>query len=101
MLSGSFGNIRSFWFKPFLVMNCFNISRVLGLSLSVLPIVCFAPVMLTTPFFRSMSFVCNHVSSMGLVPKSLDMARNRDMWGLAFAISRLIFSVVGIFGSLS
>jgi len=98
---GSLGNNRSFCLMSCLVMYCFSMSRVVALSLSVLPMVCFAPVMLTTPLFRSMSLTCSHVSSTGRVPKSLDMDRNSDILGLAFAIIRFIFSVAGIFGNLS
>ena len=86
---------------PFSRMCCFSISSVLGLSLRVLPIVYFAPVRLVTPVFRSISFGFNHVTSIGRVPKSLDIDRNSAMRVVACAISLLSCSVVGIFGSLS
>ena len=62
---------------------------------------CFAPVKLTIPFCRLMSATFNHVSSIGLEPKSFDIDRNSAILGLAFDISMLSFSSVGIFGSLS
>jgi len=76
-------------------------SKVFVFSFIVLPLQCFALVMLTVPFFRSMSLICSHVSSMGLVPKSFDIDRISAIRVLAFAISMFICSVVGIFGSLS
>ena len=82
-------------------MYCFSMSRVLDFSFSVLPMVCFAPVMFTKPVFRSMSLIFSHVSSIGLVPMSLDMDRNSAILVLALAINLSRFSVVGIFGSLS
>jgi len=82
-------------------MYCFSISSVLGLSFPFLPTVCFAPVMLTMPFWRLMSAIFSHVSSMGLEPKSFDIDRNSAIFVFALDISMLIFSSVGIFGSLS
>ena len=75
-------------------------SRVLDFSFNALGLQCFALVMFTIPRFRSMSLICSHVNSMGLVPKSLDMDRNSAILGLALAISISSFSAVGIFGSL-
>ena len=76
-------------------------SKVFIFSLIVLPLQCFALVMLTIPFPRSISLICSHVSSIGLVPKSFDIDRNSAILVLAFDISMFICSVVGIFGSLS
>jgi len=81
MLSDRIGNIRSFAFSCFLVMYAFSISKVLGLSFPIPPAVCFAPVMLTSPFSRSMSETFSHVSSMGLVPSSLLMDSTKDILG--------------------
>jgi len=81
-------------------MYCFSMSRVLGLSFNALGLQCFALVTFTIPVRRSMSLICSHVNSMGLVPKFLDMDRNSAILGLALAISMSSFSVVGIFGSL-
>ena len=82
-------------------MYCFSMSRVLVLSFKVLALQCFALVMFTVPFFRSMSWILSQVSSMGLVPKSLDIERNSDIRVVACAISLLSCSVVGILGILS
>jgi len=76
-------------------------SKVFAFSFKALPLQCFALVMLTIPFFRSMSLICSHVSSIGLVPKSFDIDRNSAIRVLAFAINIFICSVVGIFGNLS
>ena len=101
MFSDSVGNILSSWCKPLLVMYFLSISRVFVLSFPFLPTVCFAPVMQIVPFCRLMSATFSHVSSMGLEPKSFDIDKNSAMRVLAFDISMLIFSSVGIFGSLS
>lgn len=82
-------------------MYCFSMSRVFAFSFNALPTQCFALVMFTIPFFKSMSLICSHVSSIGLVPKSLDIDRNNAILVLAFDISMFSFSVVGILGSLS
>ena len=95
------GNSLSFILRSFFVMYCFSISKVCGFSLPILPMVCFAPMMLTVPFCRLMSAILSHVSSMGLVPISLLIDRNRHILGVALAISMSIFSSCGIFGSLS
>ena len=95
------GNSLSFWFKRFLLMYVFSISRVFGFSFSILALQCFADVMFTVPFSRFMSLICSHVSSMGLVPSSFDIDRISAILVLAFDISMLSFSSVGIFGSLS
>ena len=76
-------------------------SKVFVFSFKALPLQCFALVMLTIPFLRSMSLICSHVSSIGLVPNSFDMDKNSAIRVLAFAISMFICSVVGIFGGLS
>lgn len=101
MFSDVVGNSLSFWFRCFLLMYVFSISRVFVFSFNALPLQCFALVILTIPFVRSMSLICSHVSSIGLVPMSFDMDRNSAIRVLAFAISMFICSVVGIFGSLS
>jgi len=101
MFSDSVGNILSVWFNAFLLMCCLSMSSVFGFSFPFLPMVCFAPVRLIIPFCRSMSLTCNHVSSIGLVPRSLLIDRNSAILGLAFDISMFIFSSVGILGSLS
>ena len=82
-------------------MYCLSMSRVVDFSFNVLPLQCFALVMVTTPFFRFMSLTFSHVSSIGLVPKSFDIERNNAIFGLAFAMSMFRCSVVGILGSLS
>ena len=101
MLSDVVGNIVSFWFKFLFLMYCFSMSRVLVLSLKALALQCFALVMFTVPFFRSMSWILSQVSSMGRVPRSLLMERNRAILVRACAISLSSCSVVGIFGVLS
>ena len=101
MYSGVVGKILSFCFGSFLLVNCLSMAKVLFVSFSVLPTQCFALVMVTIPVFRSMSLSCNQVSSIGLVPKSFDMDRNRAIRMDAFAISMFRCSVVGIFGILS
>jgi len=101
MFSDSVGNILSFRLRFFLLMYCFSISRVLVFSFNALPTQCFADVMFTIPFSRSMSLSFSHVSSMGLVPKSFDMDKNSAIRGDAWDMSMLSFSSVGIFGSLS
>jgi len=95
------GNILSLRFRSFLLMYAFSICSVFVFSFSVLPTQCFALVMFTVPFSRSMSLVFSHVSSIGLVPRSFDIERNSAILVLAFDISIFIFSSVGIFGSLS
>ena len=82
-------------------MYFFNISSVVCFIFSVLPTQCFALVMFTTPLSRFMCLTCSHVNSIGLVPRSLLIDRKSAILGLAFAISMLIFSSVGIFGCLS
>ena len=101
MFSDSVGNILLSAFRCFLLMYVFSISRVFVFSFPFLPMVCFAPVMFTVPFCRLMSATLSHVSSIGLVPKSLLMDRNSAILVLAFDISMFSFSSVGIFGSLS
>lgn len=101
MFSDSVGNILLSWFRCFLLMYCFSISRVFVFSFPFLPMVCLAPVMLTVPFCRLMSATFSHVSSMGLVPKSFDIDRNSAIRGLAFDISMFMCSSVGILGILS
>jgi len=101
MFSDVVGNILSFWFRCFLMMYSFSISRVFVFIFNALPLQCFALVMLIIPFVRSMSLICSHVSSIGLVPKSFDSDRNSAILVLAFDISMFNCSVVGIFGSLS
>jgi len=49
----------------------------------------------------SMSWILSQVSSMGRVPKSLDIERNSDIRVVTCAISLLSCSVVGILGILS
>ena len=95
------GKILSFCFRSFLLVNCLSMAKVLFVSFNVLPLQCFALVMVTIPVFRSMSLICSHVNSMGLVPKSFDMDRNNAIRVDAFAISMFRCSVVGIFGILS
>ena len=90
-------NSRSSAFRCFFRMYCFSISRVLGLSFPTLPTVCFAPVMLTVLFSKSMSETFSHVSSTGLVPRSFDMDRINAILGDAWDISMSIFSCVGTF----
>ena len=101
MFSDSVGNILSFSFRSFLVMYCFNISKVLGLSFPFLPTVYFAPVKLTVPFCRFISETFSHVNSIGLEPRSLDIDSMSAILGLACDISMFMFCSVGIFGSLS
>jgi len=101
MFSDSVGNILSSWCKPLSLMYFLSISKVFVFSFPFLPMVCFAPVKLTVPFCRLISATFSHVSSMGLEPKSFDIDRNSAMRVLAFDISMLIFSSVGILGILS
>ena len=101
MFSDLVGNSLSFWFRCFLVMYFLSISRVFDFSFNILALQCFADVMFTVPFSRFMSLICSHVSSMGLVPSSFDMDKINAILVLAFDISILSFSSVGIFGSLS
>ena len=76
-------NILSFRFRSFLLMYAFSIFVVFVFSFNVLPTQCFALVMVTVPFSRSMSLVFSHVSSIGLVPKSFDIERNSAILVLA------------------
>ena len=101
MFSDSVGNILSFVFRCFLLMCCFSISNVFGFNFPFLPTVCFAPVILTIPFWRLIFVTVSHVSSIGLEPKSLDIDRINAILGAACDMSILIFSSAGIFGSLS
>ena len=101
MLEDLVGKSLSFAFRCLLRTCCFSISRVVFLSFPILPIVCFAPVMFTMPFWRLMSAAVSHVSSMGLVPMSLLMDSISAIRGDALDMSMLIFSSCGIFGSLS
>jgi hypothetical protein len=96
MFSDSVGNSLSFAFRCFLLMCCFSISRVLGFSLPFLPMVCFAPVMLTIPFCRLMSVILSHVSSIGLEPRSLDIDRMSAIRGVACDMSIFTFSSVWV-----
>jgi len=95
------GNILSLRFRSFLLMYAVSIFVVFVFSFNVLPTQCFALVMFTVLFSRSMSLVFSHVSSIGLVPKSFDIDRNSAILVLACDISMFIFCSVGIFGSLS
>ena len=62
---------------------------------------CFTLVIVTIPFFRSMSLIFSHVSSIGLVYSSFYMDSISAMRVVACDISMLSRSVAGIFGSLS
>ena len=95
------GNSLSFWFKRCLVMYFLSISRVFVFSFSILALQCFADIMFTVPFVRLKSLTFSHVSSIGLVPNSFDSDRINAILVLAFDISMLSFSSVGIFGNWS
>lgn len=82
-------------------MCCLSMSKVLGLSFPIPLAVCFAPIILTCPFSRSMSETFIHVNSMGLVPKSFCIDSANAIRGDAFDMSMLTFSSVGIFMALS
>ncbi len=101
MFSDLVGNNLASASSFFVSMYCFSISRVVVLSFPFRPIVCLAPVMLTSPFWRLMSATLSQVSSMGLVPRSFDIDRMSAIRVPALDISMFSFSSVGILGSLS
>jgi len=63
-----------FWLSFFFAISIFSSSKACFLIRPSLPIVCFAPVMLTIPESKSMSLMVSHVNSLGLVPRSLIIA---------------------------